>query len=243
MKIIELQKLLVACNNINTNVVRHFMETVKIFLVILGFQWTACSIAQKSKTLDSLNINSSNAQTYFIRAKEIIKNQERDSLVHASIILKRLYYFDSLKYSNQQIKALNDKISEINLEYYQKIILGQWKLAFRGSNWSTNNYGDTTGESLQITKNNIRFYKNGKLTRETNYKITNKYAQAFKEFEFQLYFFDTDSYWHIDTRDNYFDFYSKLKFDKDHIGLVVDSGPFCNDCGYEIYMTQIQKVH
>jgi anaerobic selenocysteine-containing dehydrogenase len=213
------------------------MGTVKIFLVMLGLQWATCA-AQKIKTPDSLNINSSNAQTYFIRAKEIIKNQERDSLFEASTILRRLYYFDSLKYSKQEINILYDKISKINLHHYQKIIPGQWKLAFRGSNWSTNNYGDTTGESLQINQNHIRFYKNGKLTRKTKYKITNRYAQLSKEFEFQIYFFDSNSYWHISTMENYSDYFSKLTFDKNHIGLMVDSGPFCSDCGYEIYITE-----
>jgi hypothetical protein len=218
------------------------METAKIILVIISLQCSSLCIAQKGKSFDSVQINTSNASTYFLKAKTNIDNQQRDSFFNASRVLKKLYNFDSSIYSQKAISSYFDKISKINLQYYQKVIVGQWDLAFRGSNWSTNNYGDTSDERLQITNDSIKFLKRGKIIRETKYLITNKYAQISKEFEFQLYFFDTDSYWHIDTKDNYFDFYSKLKFDKDHIGLIVDSGPFCNDCGYEIYILQIQKV-
>jgi hypothetical protein len=213
------------------------MKFLKPLSTLLLLAFCADLNAQKKSAVKEYNIDCSNDGAYYIKAKGLtIYNP--DSLFEAYRILKRLYHFDSTKYSKKFLSPDFSKIESINYHYLQTNIIGQWNFEWSGSNWGTSETSANKKARLVFTETEAFFYIADTLKRQTKYLITNKFESLYpKEIFFQLYFLDNKDHWDFSFMTKGADYIAHLKFDSQNIGLFINESPNCScGCPESIYL-------
>lgn len=182
--------------------------------------------------------NKESSDNYFKKALSYIHNQQADSLKLAYFMLLDLYYYDSSKYSNANLKEYFSQIESNLLSYYSRTIIGNWSFNWSGSNWGTSETSTDKKAKLVFTDTVCYFYLSDTLQRQAKYKITNEFTTPYsKAISFQLYFLDTKDVWDFFFRTEGADYIANLKFDQENIGLFINEMPNCScGCPESIYL-------
>ena len=188
-------------------------------------------------------ITQSNSTEYYERAKGFINAANYDSLLYADIILRKLFYFDSIRFSRKIISNHKSEIERQSFNYFKGNIIGQWAFEWSGSNWGTDQTSKTRKEEIVFTDSEAYFYSNDSLKRKTQYLITNKQVPYFmKDLYFQLYFPEDNLYWQVGFINHGPNYLARINFSKQKIGLHINEMPNCScGCPESIYLKVVSE--
>lgn len=173
----------------------------------------------------------------FKQAKIMAANENRDTLLEAYLLFKKLEAFYPSIYPKKELRTYYRYIETANLRSIKANILGQWYFEWKGTNYlGMQETYKTKKEVIIITDSDISFYLGDSLTRRTAYSIVNEISERDKEFTFHIFFHDDRSTSRISIAHSGADYIAHLRFSTENKGLIFHSSEVLSDTAYSIYM-------